>query len=156
MLLVWNFLLAFIWAAVLEDFSAANLAIGFVVGFLILFRVRAALGGANYFRDVREVAEFLAFFVKELFIANFRMAYYTVMPLNRMRPGIIAVPLEDLSDTELTILCNVITLTPGTLSLVVSDDKRTLYIHVMYFEDPEQFRREIKRGFEQKVIRALR
>lgn len=155
-LVVWNFVLALIWAATTEEFSARNFGIGLLIGFALLYSTRKVLQFSDYFRNIKEVAELVWFFIRELVMANFRMAYYTVMPLSRMRPGVIAVPLEPMNDVELTVLSNLITLTPGTLSLDVSKDKRTLYVHVMSFETPEQVRREIKQGFEAAVLKGLR
>jgi multicomponent Na+:H+ antiporter subunit E len=56
------------------------------------------------------------------------------------------------------LLANLITLTPGTLSLDVSADRRVLYIHVMYIDDDDldSIRRSIKEGFERRVLEALR
>jgi multicomponent Na+:H+ antiporter subunit E len=75
-----------------------------------------------------------------------------------MRPGIIAIPLDARTDLEITLLANLITLTPGTLSLDVSADRRVLYIHVMYIDndDIEAVRRNIKDGFERRVLEGLR
>jgi multicomponent Na+:H+ antiporter subunit E len=72
-----------------------------------------------------------------------------------MRPGVVAVPLELQTDAAITLLANLITLTPGTLSLDVSADRRVLYVHTMYLDDVEQFRREIKEGFERRVIEVF-
>jgi multicomponent Na+:H+ antiporter subunit E len=155
-LMVWNFILALVWAATTEEFSARNFGIGFLLGFALLYATRKVLYSSDYFRNIREVVELVWFFIKELVLSNIRMAYYTVMPLNRMRPGVIAVPLEPMSDVELTVLSNLLTLTPGTLSLDVSRDNRTLYIHVMWFSDADEVRREIKRGFESAVLKGLR
>ena len=155
-LFVWNIILALLWAATTEDFDPPNLAAGYILGFILLLLLRPALGDSTYFRDVRELLALGWFFIRELVVANFRMAYYTIMPLNRMRPGIIAVPLEPLSDLELTILSNLITLTPGTLTMDVSDDRKTLFVHVMYYDDPEAIRQDIKGGFEAQIIRGLR
>lgn len=155
-LFVWNIVLALLWAATTEDFDPPNLIAGFVLGFLLLLLLRPALGDSTYFRDVRELLALNWFFLRELVIANFKMAYWTVMPLDRMRPGIIAVPLEPMSDIELTVLSNLITLTPGTLAMDVTPDRRTIYVHVMWYDDPEAVRQEIKRGFETQVIRGLR
>jgi multicomponent Na+:H+ antiporter subunit E len=84
------------------------------------------------------------------------MAWYTIMPLDRMRPGIVAVPLEEMSEVELLVLTNLITITPGTLTLDLSEDRRTLYVHAMDAADPDAVRRDIKKGFERKVLDALR
>lgn len=155
-LVVWNFALALVWAATTEEFTAFNFGVGMLVGFGLLFLVRTVLGSGAYFRDVREIVELVLYFVWELVLSNFRMAKYTLSSIDRLRPGIVAVPLEPMTDVELTVLTNLITLTPGTLSLDVSPDHRTLYVHVMDVADPEAFRREIKEGFERKVLKALR
>ena len=73
-----------------------------------------------------------------------------------MRPGVVAIPLDAETDAEITLLANLITLTPGTLSLDVSDDRRVLYIHAMYVDDVEELRRSIKDGFEKRVMELLR
>jgi multicomponent Na+:H+ antiporter subunit E len=57
---------------------------------------------------------------------------------------------------EITFLANLITLTPGTLSLDVSDDRSVLYVHGMFVEDPQQMREQIKNGFERRVLELLR
>ena len=155
-LVVWNLVLALVWAATTEDFSARNLGIGLLIGLVLLYATRKVLNFSEYFRNLKQIVALVWFFVKELTLANFRMAYYTVMPLDRMRPGVIAIPLEPMTEVELTVLSNLLTLTPGTLSLDVSKDKRTLFIHVMWFQDPEQVRREIKSGFESAVLKGLR
>ena len=73
-----------------------------------------------------------------------------------MRPGIVAIPLEARTDDEITLLANVISLTPGTLSLDVSDDRKVLYIHAMFIDDEQQLRDEIKSGFERRLLDVLR
>jgi multicomponent Na+:H+ antiporter subunit E len=153
---VWNVLLAIVWAATTEEFSAANLAIGYILGYMLLFILRSVLEQSKYFRDVYDLIALAVFFVLELILANIRMAYYTVMPLNRMKPAVIAVPIEPMNETELTVLANLITLTPGTLTLDISDDRRVMYIHVMRLHDLEQAKRDIKKGFEERVLKALR
>ena len=60
------------------------------------------------------------------------------------------------TDLEITLLANLITVTPGSFSLDVSDDRSVLYVHAMYVDDPEALRREIKDGFERRVLELLR
>jgi len=68
----------------------------------------------------------------------------------------VAVPLDARSDMEITLLANLITLTPGTLSLDVSDDRSVLYVHGMFVEDAQLMREQIKNGFERRVLELLR
>ena len=100
---------------------------------------------------------FLAFLFYDLVRANLRVAYDVVTPTHHMKPGVVAVPLpEGLTDGEITTLANSISLTPGTLSLDVSDDRRTLYVHAMYIHDADALRRGILEGYLRRVLRVTR
>jgi multicomponent Na+:H+ antiporter subunit E len=113
-------------------------------------------GPSRYFRKIPMAIGFLLFFLKELVLANLRVAMEVVTPRHRMRPGVVAIPLDVETDAEITLLANLVTLTPGTLSLDISTDRRFLYLHAMYINDPESLRREIKDGFERRVLELLR
>jgi multicomponent Na+:H+ antiporter subunit E len=65
-----------------------------------------------------------------------------------VRSGVIAVPTELTSDLALTVLANMITLTPGTLTLDISLDRRYLYVHTLNLDDPEDVKQEIRQAFE--------
>ena len=60
------------------------------------------------------------------------------------------------SDAEITLLANLITLTPGTLSVDVSEDRRFLYIHAIHVTVRAAFIKDIATGFEAKVAGAFR
>ena len=95
---------------------------------------------------------FAAFYLRELVRANFRVASYVIRPRRQLKPGVIAIPLDVKSDLELISLANLITMTPGTLSIDISTDRRVLYIHAMYVDDAERLRHAVKGGLERKVI----
>jgi multicomponent Na+:H+ antiporter subunit E len=105
---------------------------------------------------VGQVVRFLLVFLKELMVASIRVAYDVVTPTYYMRPGIIAIPLDAKTDLEITLLANVISLTPGTLSLDVSEDRKTLYIHAMFIDNENDLRREIKDGLEKRLLEVMR
>jgi multicomponent Na+:H+ antiporter subunit E len=67
----------------------------------------------------------------------------------------VAVPLDVRSDAAITLLANVLTLTPGTLSVDVSTDRRTLYVHALVAPDPDALIREVKERFERRVRGVL-
>jgi multicomponent Na+:H+ antiporter subunit E len=73
-----------------------------------------------------------------------------------MKPGIVEVPLEAKTSLEITLLANLISLTPGTLSLDVSDDRKVLYVHAMYIDDKASFVKSIKNGFEKRLLAIMR
>lgn len=152
MLLV-NILLALAWAALTGGFGVVDLAFGFAMGALALFFARhQAPGGDRYFRRLTATVRFVAYVVWELVLANLKVARTVLFtPASALRPGIVAVPLDLRTDVQITTLANLITLTPGTLSLDVSDDRRVLYVHAIEVDDPARFRDETKRGFERAV-----
>ncbi len=152
----WNIVLALIWVAVSGNFSGSNLLVGFVLGYVILgLTLREVPAFSGYLRRVPKIILFAGYFLRELIKSNLRVAYDVVTPTDYMRPAVIAVPLAARTDGEITIVANLISLTPGTLSLDVSSDRRTLYIHVMYLDDRAETERQIKE-FEARVLELLR
>ncbi len=73
-------------------------------------------------------------------------------------PGVVAIPLDARTDVEIALLANLITLTPGSVSLDLSEDRRVLYVHAMYIDggDVEAYRRSVKDGLERRVLELLR
>ncbi len=93
----------------------------------------------------------VALFGYELVVSNIRVAHDVLTPRSRAKPGIVAVPLDIKTDVAITVLGNLISLTPGSLSLEVASDRSCLYVHIMFIDDPEAEREAIKSGFERKV-----
>ena len=153
---LWNLMLAAVWALVVGDLSLASLSLGLVLGYAILWMSRRVLKTGEYCARVPRLIEFVLYFVWELLWANLRLAYDIVTPRHHMRPGIVALPLDAETDVEITLLANLISLTPGTLSLDVSPDRKILYIHHMYVGDLAHEKRRIKAGFERRLLRVLR
>lgn len=107
----------------------------------------------NVLRRSRAWAVLAALFVREL---SFSVRDVLAAVLNPRRIGhsaIVAVPLDVRTDAGIVLLANLITLTPGTTSLHVSDDRSCLYVHVMNMN--ESVVEGIKNGFERRVMEAL-
>ncbi len=147
-----NLILTFIWVALTGSFAFANVVFGFFLSYFLLFVITRGSGRARYFRLVPKVVSFFFFFSYELIKANLQVAWEVGTPSFHMTPGIVAVPLDVTSDGEITMLANLITLTPGTLSLDVSEDKKVLYVYSMYITNKEDFIKGIKNGFEKRII----
>jgi multicomponent Na+:H+ antiporter subunit E len=150
-------ILPLIWMALTGTFTLANFALGFVLSSIAVWLLgsRSEVAFIAYLGRLWRFLGFQAFFIKELVKANLRVAWEVLTPKHHMRPGIIAIPLDAESDLQITILANFITLTPGTLSLDVSPDRKTLYVHAMYVENVDAFRREIKEQLERRVIEVF-
>lgn len=155
-LFVINVLLALAWAAVSGSFSPQNIIFGFVLGIAALSLIREQVGSVGYFGRARRVVSLALLFVYELILSAWRVTVLVLSPNMKLKPGIFAYPLKVDRDFEITLLANLITLTPGTLSVDVSEDRRYLYVHAIDCSDPAQTRREIADGFERKIMEAFR
>lgn len=151
-----NILLALAWGAVTGSFEAVNLAFGFLLGALALGIIREQVGAGRYVRRIWQVASLAGLFVYELVLSTLRVARIVLSPRIELSPGIIAYPLTVDRDFEITMLANLITLTPGTLSVDVSEDRKTLYVHCIDVPDPQATIDDIKNGFERKILEAFR
>jgi multicomponent Na+:H+ antiporter subunit E len=152
-----NILLALAWAALQGEISFSTLATGYVVSYAILFVLirGGVLHPSRYVGRVHRVLGLAAYFCWELVWANLRLALDVATPRYRMKPGIIAVPLDATEDAEILLLSMLINTTPGSVALDVSADRKTLYVHVMYMDSPDAAREEIKQGFERRVLDVL-
>ena len=106
----------------------------------------------KYFIRFYRILGFFFFYIVEVIVANLKIAYEIVTPRHHMRPGVVAIPLDSPSDLAIITLTNIITMTPGTLSLDVSMDRKVLYIHSMYIRDLESFRSEIREGIIKRTM----
>jgi multicomponent Na+:H+ antiporter subunit E len=188
-----NILLAVTWGMATGLFSVSNLAFGFALGYLILRFSQRVLGPSPYFGKVSLVLRFTLWYLWEMVLANFRVAYDVLVPgawpgpaassrlpvrkadhagappiAGSLRaplagesyvcPGVVGIPLDARTDTEIAMLANLITLTPGSVTLDLSEDRSTLYVHAMYIDggDIEAYRRSVKDGLERRVLELLR
>jgi multicomponent Na+:H+ antiporter subunit E len=153
-----NILLGLAWALASGRFSLANFCLGFVLGYFFLWLTRRDPTATRYFHRVPQILQFIVIYVWDLIRANLRVAHDVITPRHHMRPGVIGIPLDVQSDAEITMLANLLTLTPGSLALDVSPDRKILYIHAMYIDEGnvEKLRREIKTNLEKRVLQVLR
>ncbi|MDQ0319573.1 multisubunit Na+/H+ antiporter MnhE subunit [Pararhizobium capsulatum DSM 1112] len=143
------------WMAITGSMTVANVLLGLVVAVLSLWIARAHVSEAKL--KVRPLAALLlaALFIKELAMSAYRVAVQVLTPRLVLKPGIFAFPLTVTRDFEITLLANLITLTPGTLSVDVSRDRRLLYVHALDCSDPVALKRDIAGGFERRIREAF-
>ncbi len=151
-----NLLLSLVWVAITGTFTVENFLFGFGLSFFLLWLTARDRKDNKYFNRIPKLIGFVFFFFYELIKANIEVAYDVITPRHYMEPGIVKIPLDAKSDLEITLLANLITLTPGTLSLDVSDDRKVLYIHAMYVKDKEALVASIKNGFERRLLEITR
>ena len=102
------------------------------------------------------IAQLLARFAYELVLSNIVVARAVLRPHLEIRPGIVRYPTELQTDLAITTLANMITLTPGTLTLDVSADRKELYIHTLNIRDAAEVVTSIRNAFESKLLELER
>ena len=151
-----NLTLALLWVAMTGHFEVLNLLLGFAFGYLVMFLLQRVVGSSTYFAKSAVLVRFTGFYILEVVRSNIRVAIDVVTPASRAQPGIVAVPLDARTDAEITLLANLITMTPGSLAIDVADDRSVIYVHSMFVDDPEALRRSIKDDLERRVLELLR
>lgn len=150
-MLLGSILLALAWAALQGEVTLANLLVGYAVGYGILaLLAKGDVMPSTLVSRTTSALGLAAFFAWELLIANFRVAA-DVLRGHRIEPAVVAIPLDITGDGEILLLSMLINITPGSVTIDLSDDRRTLYVHVMHMKSPDDTRREIKNGFERRV-----
>jgi len=151
-----NLLIAVLWMFLYNDFSPNRFILGFLVGLGCVGLFSRFWPDGFYLRKSWAVLKLFVLFVKELFLSSFSVIYHIIRPRLAFRPGIFAFETELKSDWEITVLSCLICLTPGTLTLDVSPDNRTLYIHAIDIEDAEIISQQIKDTFEKAIMEVTR
>lgn len=154
---LWNIMLAVNWALLKGDLDLESLASGFVLGFVLLLILRGAFEETEYFHVVRKGIALAARFAWELVKANVSVARAVLFKrVDDIHPAFLGIQLDARTDAEIAVLANMITLTPGTLSLDVSSDRSVLYIHTLDVDDLEAVRKDVKEGLEKPLLEVTR
>ncbi|MDF2369265.1 MAG: Na+/H+ antiporter subunit E [Rhizobiaceae bacterium] len=151
-----NVLLALTWTAITGHFGLLNFTFGFILGVFTLYLIRQQVGSVGYLPRAYRIIRLLWLFLYELVLSAVRVAIMVLSPNMNLKPGIFAYRLKVDRDFEITLLANLITLTPGTLSVDVSEDRQYLYIHAIDCSDPDATRKDISDGFERRILEAFR
>jgi multicomponent Na+:H+ antiporter subunit E len=155
-LLILNIFFAAVFTLLLGSPRISAFFAGFFIGYLILWVSSPLYPDTRYFKKLPRTLNLILYFLKELVISSFRVTWDVITPSHISRPGIIGVPLSAKTDLEIFLVANLLSLTPGTLSVDLSEDKATLFVHVMFLEDPDQTRKAIKSGLEHRVLEVMR
>lgn len=151
-----NIILATSWVFLTGSFDVSNYLFGFAIGYLVIalvHRLSPTLEG--YPRKIPLFITFLCYFARELVVSNVRVAFDIVTGPWQMKPGVIGFKTSGLNDFELTALSNLISLTPGTLVLDISEDKTTLFVHAMFTQDEDELQQDLRK-LERRLLEVIR
>jgi len=129
---------------------------GYFFGLVIIFVFRRFFHTRFYLYRVLAVIKLLLIFIRELILSNLSVLKLVLKPKLDLKPGIFAYPTVLEKDWEITVLANLITLTPGTLVVDVSPDNKLLYIHAVDIDDADEAIDSIKNTFEKAIMEVSR
>lgn len=90
--------------------------------------------------------------VGDIIVANFEVALLVIGPARKLNPAFVAVPMDIQHEFPITILASTVSLTPGTVSAEISEDKRWLYVHVLHLSDKDELIALIKQRYERPLM----
>ncbi|HHY59516.1 MAG TPA: Na+/H+ antiporter subunit E [Clostridia bacterium] len=152
---IFNIFVALVWTFLKGEFNLVNLVWGYILGAGILFLFPRIPPGKVYTKKILGFIDLALVFLVELWKANVAVLKQVCKGTVHPPSGIVAYPLEVKSDWGITVLANLITLTPGTISMEVSPDRKTLYIHTLEIEDPQAVIDGIKQSFERRILEVF-
>lgn len=151
-----NLLIAATWIFLNDDGSFVTFLVGYVIGMAMIGMLNRFWPHDFYMKKVWAIIKLLILFIKELVVSSVTVIRQIIRPELDIRPGIFAYTTELKTDWEITLLSCLITLTPGTLTLEVSPEGDTLYIHAMDIEDTELLAGQIRNSFERAIMEVTR
>lgn len=151
-----NVMLTLVWVALTGSFTYMNLLFGFLISFFVLWIISRESDDRRYFTIIFKIISFFFYFLYQMLKANLEVASEVLSRKFSMKPGIVKITLEAKTDMEITMLANLISLTPGTLVIDVSDDRKVIYVHGMDVQDQDKFIQSIKNNLEKPLLSIMR
>lgn len=151
-LLLLNIILAFTWTLFADEPNLSTWLGGLIFGGIVIIIFTKEKTDHIYFRAPFIITRLFFVFWKELIMANISVASIVLRRKIEVEPGFIAYPLRVQKNWQITLLASLITLTPGTLSVDVSQDRKYLLIHVLHIDDSQQIKEGIYESFERYIL----
>ncbi|MFT3667225.1 Na+/H+ antiporter subunit E [Pseudoxanthomonas mexicana] len=140
------------WLLMNDEISVGQVVMALALALLIpLFAARLDREFARIGR-LRSVPRMLGVLLLDIVQANITVALQVLGPERKINPGFIWVPLDIGNIHGIAALTSIITLTPGTVSSALSDDRRHLLVHVLNLDDADEVIRQIKTRYEAPLM----
>lgn len=144
--------LVFVWLALVNKFTVGNALLG------MLFGVVIPMLTAPYWPDRPKINRplkgfaYVAIVLWDIVVANVQVAAIILFKREKnIRSRWIVVPLEVTSAEAITVLAGTITMTPGTVSTMLSADARSILVHCLHTDDVDAVRDDIKNRYERRL-----
>ena len=140
------------WLLMNDDISVGQIVLALLLAWTIpLFAARLDREFARIGR-LSSIPRMLCVLALDIVRSNITVALQVLGPERNIHPGFIWVPLDIGNIHGIAALTSIITLTPGTVSSALSDDRRYLLVHVLNLDDADKVIRQIKTRYEAPLM----
>lgn len=152
-----NLLIAVIWLLLSPMPSIQRFAVGFLLGWVVLFLFAPLLASENYIRRCVALGRFLLVFAREFVVANINVVWIVLFrDRDDLCPNFIRYSTHGMRPSEILLLTYCISLTPGSTTVEVSEDFETLILHVIDADDPHAVRGRIDAVLKNGILSFTR
>jgi len=152
---IYTAFLALGWMVLNMRWNLGDFIVGYVIGAIIVRLHGTFWPGPIHVRRPLTLLRLGFVFLGDIIVANVSVAWTVVRPRLNIRPAFVIVPLDLDDDFRITLLANMISLTPGTLSVDLAPDRSALYVHCLSCRDQAKTVERIKNRFEKPIQEAI-
>lgn len=153
-----NLFIAALWLLLQDEITPkfTTFLMGFIVGIGILYAMHRFYGTQFYLRRVFSIIRLMLLFNWELLLSSYSVLKQIMTPNLTITPGIFTYKTELKGDWEITALALLLTLTPGSVVMEVSEEGDLFYIHAMDMEESKDAVIRSIGKFEQAIMEVTR
>lgn len=144
--------LVLVWIGLVNTFTLGNLILGAAFGLIIPMITAPYWPNRPKLARPVKIVEYVLIVLWDIIVANVQVAMIILFRRDQaIRSHWIPIPLELTSAEAITVLAGTITMTPGTVSAVLSADGRAILVHCLHADDPDSVRDDIKSRYERRL-----
>jgi multicomponent Na+:H+ antiporter subunit E len=151
-----NLLVAMIWMLLHDKWSMLTFVIGFILGAFIIFSMRRFFPTPFYGRKLWSLAKLVGLFSLELFVSSAVVSWQIIRPRLNIQPGIFKMKTRMRTEWELSMLANLMTLTPGSVVMEIAPEDGIMYVHAMDVPSMKKGILRTRDRFEDAIIEVMR
>ncbi len=147
-----NLIIALVWMLLHDVWNTLTFAIGYVIGLIIIFALRRFFPTPFYGRKLGSITKLLYLFAVELVKSCVIVIGQIIRPKMNIQPGIFRMETRLKSEWEITMLANMLTLTPGSVIMEVAPEEGVFYVHAMDVVEFQAAIVDTKNRFEKAIM----
>lgn len=144
-------LLVLAWLALQQSLAVAHVLTAVVLAWVVPRLVHGFLGDKLHIRSWRSAWRLLFVVLWDIIVSNFTVARIVLSPSAKPQPAWVPIALELTHPTAITLLASIITMTPGTVSCIVDEERRLILVHALDCDDPQAIAQQVKQRYEQPL-----